>query len=119
MAIDMKKFYESEEYLKALYIAEELWEWLCDNPDKSKMNWPNYTKYRKELGHESCSICEVRCSNFTDYHCEKAFDSEIEGCFLNDVCLSHVDHLSEDVEKRQKYAERVYFAVLTERLKRM
>lgn len=41
---------------QALEIGQELWEWLEENPDKSKDDWPGWKKYGGMF--VDCPTCE-------------------------------------------------------------
>jgi len=105
----------TEEYYQAVCIAEEMWEWLTDNPYCYKYQWPMYEKYKKFLTENRCSLCS--------YYFEKCEygDSICKECFLGDWCLKKygVWMDSHDYDERHKNAKAIYFAILDERLRVM
>ena len=42
----------------AIRISMEMWEFLKDNPDKSKWEFPKYIKYKIKKMIAECSCCE-------------------------------------------------------------
>ena len=114
-------------YLKALEISEQMWEWLCDNPDKDKGWWKHHYKYFKSDIND-CLICMYRddlYQEFSDHQsiCVAFEEGEIEDCFLSGdgLCGRFYEDWSRchNTETRRKFAEKIYFAILDERLKNM
>jgi len=108
-------------YLEALLIAEEMWEWLCDNPGKQKYDWPKYGLIMAD-SFEGCSICDYRLKKYDGhFFCNGKSYLSIEPCFLATICLEYHEKWESCycIDTRMEYGEKVYFAILDERLKNM
>ena len=58
---------QNKDYLKAIEIGEQLWDWLCDNPTLPKTAWPEYKKYKYFLSTNQCTICNYNNKYSIDY----------------------------------------------------
>jgi hypothetical protein len=108
-------------YLQSLKMAEEMWEWLCDNPGKQKYHWPKYDSLMADSS-EECSVCDYRLKKHDGhFFCNGKSYLSIEPCFLSAICLEYQEKFVSCycIDAKIEYAEKVYFAILDERLKNM
>ena len=67
----------------AILLAMEMWLFLRDNPDKTKSDFPKYTKSKLHLMQANCSCCEYyrgNCENCTlDLLCGKVYGDWSKG----------------------------------------
>ncbi len=56
---------------KALTICKELWEWMRDNPESNKWDWPGWLEYGRMLA--DCPCCE--------------YSNRHHGCYGGQGCL--------------------------------
>ena len=129
--IDLNKEYNnSKEYFQALVETEHMWEWLCDNPNKDKDDYPKFKSGYKN----DCHICTCRRNFSLTKHIDICCDGYFQGvgyeyneefkwspCILSILCETYhrLWEYNTNIESRRKYAEKIYFKVLDERLKRM
>lgn len=99
-------------YLKALKILEQMWEWLCDNPDKDKSDWGHYRKYFKNIIND-CLICMYRDDLYQEFSdrpsiCVAFEEGSMGDCFLADMCKHYYQkwHQNYNIENRRKFAEK-------------
>lgn len=99
-------------YWQALVIAEEMWEWLCDNPLKEKRDWPGYLRNNVNILDHECSICE--------YIWEEA-DSDCRDCCLDSTCYYsyHKWRYAGCEEESQEYSFEIWKTIFEERLRIM
>lgn len=118
-----KEYTNSKEYYKSLIASEKMWEWLCDNPTKSKKDYLTLKHTKVD-----CAICANRlhfsCKHSSDeFYCSGVDKSDIKWspCFLYKICKDYATlwKYNRNEETRRLYAEKIYFAILKERLKRM
>jgi hypothetical protein len=100
---------KDKEYYKAICISEKLWEWLADNPDKSKIDFPNFEKYGINYMPHFCSLCAYREIN----------DSMCEACIVNIICDDYSSYIWGSIDERQEFALKVWRKCLDERLRIM
>lgn len=99
-------------YWRALVIAEEMWEWLCDNPLKRKLDWPGYLTYGVEYMDYKCSMCEYIWQE-TGLKCMD--------CILGKGCQTCYNpwRTATDEKESQKYSFQIWKAIFKERLRIM
>jgi hypothetical protein len=102
-----------KEYYEAVCIAEEMWEWLADNPLKGKSQWPKYKKYNFKI-FDDCSICRYK----------RDLDDMCGDCFLSYECKTTYPSWVNDLDCGDEIAcifnaTQIYFAILEERLRIM
>ena len=71
---------------KAHRLHKQLWNWLAENPTKTKCAWPKWEKYRGICAY--CFPCHVHLEEADDDDCNKS-------CILKwpgDNCLSRTDN---------------------------
>lgn len=68
---------KKKDYREVVRISEDLWAWLHDNPDKSKMDYPKY----HFKSNSNCLFCAYHIS----YDVEGA-ESACQYCVLKHVC---------------------------------
>jgi hypothetical protein len=52
---------------QCLEMTAALWDWLAENPDKGKPDWPGWAKTRPKKLLET--YCHCPCCMFTKFHC--------------------------------------------------
>lgn len=101
---------KDKEYYKAICISEEIWEWLADNPEYDKDDFPNFEKYGIDEMACHCSLCNYK----------RVTDSICEVCILNVLCYIYSPwYECGSIYERQKFALAVWKKCLDERLRIM
>jgi len=54
---------------RALEICRDMWDWLADNPEREKEDWPGWEEVGRML--DNCPCCEYTCQQVGDFcdHC--------------------------------------------------
>jgi hypothetical protein len=53
---------------QCLEMTAALWDWLAENPDKGKPDWPGWAKTRRSKKFLE-TYCHCPCCMFTKFHC--------------------------------------------------
>jgi hypothetical protein len=105
-------------YIRYLYIAEELWGWLADNPESEKWHWPKFESSGIDDMSGNCPLCEFH--KWTRHGCNKCIlykprsEKGIECCKDYQIWA-----FNKNPDIRHKAALRIYFDILHERLRVM
>ena len=106
-------------YKQAVEEAEQIWEWLCDNPDKAK---EHFDKFDISNYQAFCPMCEWD-SQKNKKCCEKCFLDKKELCWggAGEAYEIYNDKIEENNFNDESYAARlaIYNACLDERLRIM
>lgn len=113
-----KAYRKSRKYYRSVITAEKMWEWLADNPDKRKKDWPKFEKLGLDLSPYECTICDYMFKTFSNL---EVGEHICDRCFLEKTCSVeyHKWFNAKTQEDSHKYASVIYFHILKERLKLM